>query len=62
MKKLIEKFYSLIFEDKEDTEKEEVPYANKVFMFYFSLIVSIVVLILIIGDIVKNIQKINTGQ
>jgi hypothetical protein len=62
MKKLIEKFYSLIFEDKEEEPKEEVPYANKVFMFYFSIIVSLVVLILIIGDIIKNIEKINSGQ
>jgi hypothetical protein len=60
MKKIITKFYSLIFEDKENQE-EEVPYANKVFMFYFSIIVSLVVIILIVNDIIKNIQKIN-GQ
>ena len=58
MKKIITKFYSLIFEDKENQE-EEVPYANKVFMFYFSIIVSLIVIILIVNDIVKNIQKIN---
>ncbi|HYG37821.1 MAG TPA: hypothetical protein VD908_04345 [Cytophagales bacterium] len=59
MKRIIEKFYGFIFAEKDDKEATEVPYANKVFMFYFTIIVTAVVLFLIIADIVKNIEKIS---
>lgn len=63
MKRIIERFYALIFEDKENPNSEPTPYANKAFMFYFSLIITMIVLFLIISDIIKNIQKMSvTGQ
>ncbi len=58
MKKIIEKFYAFIFADKED--EEPVPYSNKVFMFYFSIIITSVVLFLIVEDILRNIEKMKT--
>lgn len=55
MKKIIEKFYDKIFADEE--EKEVVPYANKVFMFYFSIVIASVIVVLITLDIIKNIKQ-----
>lgn len=55
MKAFIEKFYDKIFADEE--REEEVPYANKKFMFYFTIILSTIVLVLIVKDIVENIQE-----
>ncbi len=59
MKRVIEKFYGWIFEDKDQPDAEPVPYANKVFMFYFTIIVSAVALFLVVQDILKNIEKMN---
>lgn len=56
MKAVIEKFYDRLFADKENPE--EVPYANKRFMFWFSLASFAIVLFFIIKDVVKNIQSI----
>jgi len=56
MRKTIEKFYGWLFADKENDE--EVPYANKRFMFWFSIISFAVVLFFIIKDVVKNIQNV----
>ncbi len=56
MRPIIEKFYNALFADKET--EEEVPYANKKFMFWFSIISFSVVLFFIIKDVVKNIQNI----
>ncbi|MBK6263419.1 hypothetical protein JKA74_00115 [Marivirga sp. S37H4] len=56
MRAIIEKFYDKLFADKEDSE--EVPYANKKFMFWFSLISFAIVLFFIIKDVVRNIQNI----
>lgn len=53
MQRLIEKFYALLFLD--ETSQEEVPYANKAFMFYFSFITTLVVVFLIVKDILKNV-------
>lgn len=55
MRKVIEKFYDGIFLDKENPS--EVPYANKKFMFWFSVISFSIVLFFIIKDIVHNIQS-----
>lgn len=55
MKRIIEKFYDSIFLDK--TSEEEVPYANKRFMFWFSVISFSIVLFFIIKDIVQNIAE-----
>jgi hypothetical protein len=55
MRSIIERFYDWIFSDPE--RKEEVPYANKRFMFWFSIVSFSVVLFFIILDIVKNIQN-----
>ncbi|MGM0580440.1 MAG: hypothetical protein ACQETL_07160 [Bacteroidota bacterium] len=56
MRKTIEKFYGWLFADKE--REEEVPYANKRFMFWFSIISFAIVLFFIIKDVVKNIQNV----
>lgn len=56
MRKTIEKFYDWLFAEKESGE--EVPYANKRFMFWFSIISFAVVLFFIIKDVVKNIQNV----
>tara|TARA_R100000152_G_C6754661_1_gene178370 strand:+ start:1084 stop:1260 length:177 start_codon:yes stop_codon:yes gene_type:complete len=56
MRKTIEKFYGWLFADKENDG--EVPYANKRFMFWFSIISFAVVLFFIIKDVVKNIQTV----
>ncbi len=56
MRPIIEKFYGWIFSDKES--EEEVPFANKKFMFWFSIISFAIVLFFIIRDVVKNIQNI----
>ena len=50
----IEKFYSLIFSDDENSES--VPYANKVFMFYFSITAFAIVVLLIAIDIAENVS------
>jgi len=57
MKGLIEKFYDKIFADPE--RGEEVPYANKKFMFWFSIVSFTIVLFFIVKDIVQNIQRVN---
>lgn len=57
MKRLIEKYYNKLFRDADQTE--EVPYGNKQFFFWFSLISFGIVLFFIIKDIIKNIEKIN---
>jgi hypothetical protein len=57
MQKIIEKFYAILFENKES--KESVPYANKAFMFYFSIVSFSVVLYFIIKDILNNILEAN---
>ena len=57
MKRLVEKFYNKLFSDADQTE--EVPYANKQFIFWFSLFSFGIVLFFIIKDIIKNIEKIN---
>jgi len=57
MRQLIEKFYEKIFADPDENEK--VPYANKKFMFWFSIISFAVVLFFIIKDVVKNIQNVS---
>ncbi|MDN4164335.1 hypothetical protein QWY31_02415 [Cytophagales bacterium LB-30] len=54
---IIEKFYAKVFEDPETKDTEPVPYANKRFMFWFSLVLFAVVLALIIKDIIHNIQS-----
>lgn len=54
-KSLVEKFYALIFADEGD--EKQVPYANKVFMFWFSLIAFLVVAVLIGLDIAENISQ-----
>ncbi|WKK77798.2 hypothetical protein QYS49_12325 [Marivirga salinae] len=56
MRKTIEKFYGWLFADKENDE--EVPYANKRFMFWFSIISFAIVLFFIVKDVVKNIQNV----
>jgi hypothetical protein len=56
MKKVIEKFYDALFLDKE--KADEVPYANKKFMFWFSVISFSVVLFFIMKDILQNIAEI----
>ena len=56
MRPLTEKFYHCLFADTENSE--EIPYSNKKFMFWFSLISFSVVLFFIIKDVVKNIQNI----
>ncbi len=58
MRALIEKFYNKIFADAES--REEVPYANKKFMFWFSIGSFAIVLFFIIKDVITNIQNINT--
>lgn len=50
----VEKFYSLIFSD--DEQEEKIPYANKAFMFYFSIITFVIAAILIGKDIADNIN------
>lgn len=55
MKKVIVKFYDKIFLD-EDAKSEEVPYGNKLFMFWFSMISFMVVMFFIAKEVVKNIQ------
>ncbi|MEM7549748.1 MAG: hypothetical protein AAF363_08740 [Bacteroidota bacterium] len=55
MDKFINKFYDLIFSDPDDDQ--EIPVANKRFIFYFTCVISTVVLITIIFDIVKNINE-----
>ena len=57
MKQLIEKFYNKLFSDTDQTE--EVPYANKRFVFWFAIVSFSIVLAFIIKDIIKNIEKIN---
>lgn len=54
MKRFIVKYYDFIFRDED--QKEQVPYANKLFMFIFSLTVFIIIIILIILDILENIS------
>lgn len=56
MRKTVEKFYGWLFADKESDEA--VPYANKRFMFWFSIISFAIVLFFIIKDVVKNIQTV----
>ncbi|WKV10690.1 hypothetical protein [Marivirga harenae] len=56
MRKTIEKFYDWLFANKENDEV--VPFANKRFMFWFSIISFAVVLFFIIKDVVRNIQNV----
>ena len=56
MRNIIEKFYDSLFGEK--ANPEEVPYANKKFMFWFSLASFAIVLFFIIKDVIKNIQSI----
>lgn len=56
MRKTIEKFYNWLFADKKS--EEDVPYANKRFMFWFSIISFAIVLFFIVKDVVKNIQNV----
>lgn len=55
LRNTIEKFYAFLFMDED--QKEDVPFANKAFMFYFSTIAFIVVIILIGLDIAENIRE-----
>ena len=56
MKQIIEKFYQKLFMD--ENSEEEVPFSNKRFMFWFSIISFAVVLFFIVKDVLKNIQNI----
>ncbi len=56
MRKTIEKFYDWLFADKET--EEEVPFANKRFMFWFSIVSFAIVLFFILKDVVTNIQNV----
>ncbi|MFQ3212980.1 MAG: hypothetical protein ACJAT1_002189 [Marivirga sp.] len=56
MKTVIEKFYNALFLGEE--KADEVPYANKKFMFWFSVISFSVVLFFIIKDILQNIAQV----
>ena len=55
LRSTIEKFYDFVFSDED--QKEEVPYTNKAFMFYFSIAAFIVVAVLIGLDIAENISE-----
>lgn len=55
LKNTIEKFYAFLFAD--ENQGEEVPYANKAFMFYFSITVFIIIAVLIGLDIAENIKE-----
>ena len=55
LRSTIEKFYNFLFLDED--QEEEVPFANKAFMFYFSIIVFLVVVVLIGLDIAENISE-----
>jgi len=55
LKNAIEKFYNLLFLD--ENQEHEVPYANKAFMFYFSLILFMIIVVLIGLDIAENIRE-----
>ena len=53
MKALIEKYYSWIFAQDDD---KEVPYLGKVFLFFFTLALSGLLVFLLVRDIVRNVQ------
>lgn len=55
MNKMINKFYKALFADTED--KEEVPHANKVAIFWISIVLGGTVLVLIALDVIQNIKK-----
>lgn len=55
MKKWVIKYYDVVF--GEDETKEEVPYGNKLFMFIFSAVVFVAVIIFIVLDIMENISQ-----
>lgn len=54
MRTTIEKFYHSFFAEAE--QDQAVPFANKAFMFYFSIITFLLATIFISLDIAKNIQ------
>lgn len=54
MKKVVIKYYDFLFGDEE--KDEEVPYANKLFMFIFSNVLLLVVITLIVLDIMENVS------
>lgn len=55
LKGFVEKFYNLIFADEDAAEK--IPYGNKLFMFWFSVISFLIVAVLIGLDIAQNISE-----
>lgn len=54
MRKVIEKFYDWLFLD-EKTNKEDIPYGNKAFMFWFSIVAFATVIFFIARDVLGNI-------
>jgi len=55
MKKIIDKFYNSLFADP--ANKEDVPHANKVAIFWISFVLGGTVLVMIALDVIKNIKK-----
>jgi hypothetical protein len=55
LKSAIIKFYDAIFLDDKH-KSEEIPYGNKVFMFWFSLASFSIVGFFIVKEVLKNIQ------
>ncbi|MDN5199762.1 hypothetical protein QQ008_00270 [Fulvivirgaceae bacterium BMA10] len=54
IRRLIEGFYDKVFSS---SKEEEVPYANKVFMFIFSIATFTFIIFIAVKDILKNLDK-----